>query len=178
MNRISPAQRDFFESLVKEMETDPYEKWTSLWKHAPDAPLLDNAKFDRTVADRYDLLNVFFWSPSRLKQYKKLGVEMPCARHGWKHKDKVTVKQRWAIRLVKDITRDFTLAGQECVCSECRKEHEQLNKRYLAAKSAGVHESILGDLKAKVDDASYNWRASSPSTLRNFRLWRSSCLQL
>jgi hypothetical protein len=27
MNRISPAQRDFFERTVKEMETDPYEKW-------------------------------------------------------------------------------------------------------------------------------------------------------
>ena len=81
---------------------------------------------------------------------------MPCARHGWKHKDNVTVKQRWAIRLVKDITRDSILAGQECVCSECRKEHEQLNKHYLAAKSASVDESILGKLKAKVDGASYN----------------------
>jgi hypothetical protein len=165
MNRISPAQRDFFESTVKEMETDPYEKWTSLWKHAPDATLLDNAKFDQTVADRYNLLNVFFWSPSRLSQWKKLGVEMPCARHGWKHKDKVTVKKRWACRLVKDITRDFILAGQECVCSECRKEHDQLNKHYLAAKSAGVHESILGDLKAKVDDASYNWMTYDPGII-------------
>ena len=82
---------------------------------------------------------------------------MPCARHGWKHKDNVTVKQRWAIRLVKDITRDSILAGQECVCSECRKEHDQLNQHYLAAKSAGVNESILGDLKAKVHAASYNW---------------------
>ena len=124
---------------------------------APDATLLDNTKFDQTVADGYDLLDVFFWSPSRLKQWKKLGVEMPCAQHGWKHKDKVTVKQRWACRLVKDITHDFILAGQECVCSECRKEHDQLNKHYLAAKSAGVNESILGDLKAKVDAVSYNW---------------------
>jgi hypothetical protein len=65
MNRISPAQRDFCERTVKEMETDPYDKWTSLWKRAPDATLLDNTKFDRTVADRYDLLDVFFWSPSR-----------------------------------------------------------------------------------------------------------------
>ena len=87
---------------------------------------------------------------------------MPCARHGWKHKDNVTVKQRWAIRLVKDITRDSILAGQECVCSECRKEHEQLNKHYLAAKSASVDESILGKLKAKVDDASHNWMTYDP----------------
>ncbi len=74
MNRISPAQRDFFERTVEEMETDPYEKWTSLWKRAPDATLLDNTKFDRTVADGYDLLDVFFWSPSRLK-WKKLGMD-------------------------------------------------------------------------------------------------------
>ena len=94
MNRISPAQRDFCERTVKEMETDPYDKWTSLWKRAPDATLLDNTKFDQAVADGYDLLDVFFWSPSRLKQWKKLGVEMPCARHGWKHKDNVTVKQQ------------------------------------------------------------------------------------
>ena len=57
---------------------------------------------------------------------------MPCARHGWKHTEKVTVKQRWAPRLVKGITNDFILAGQECVCSECRKEHDQLNKHYLS----------------------------------------------
>jgi hypothetical protein len=68
MNRISPAQRDFCERTVKEMETDPYDKWTSLWKRAPDATLLDNTNFDQTVADRYNLLDVFFWSPSRLKQ--------------------------------------------------------------------------------------------------------------
>ena len=162
MNRISPAQRGFFERTVKEMETDPYDKWTSLWKHAPDATLLDNTTFDQTVADRYDLIDAFFWSPSRLNQWKKLGVEMPCARHGWKHKEKVTVKRRWACRLVKDITRDFILAGQECVCSECRKEHEQLNKHYLAAKSASVDESILRELKAKVDAASYNWMTYDP----------------
>jgi len=157
MNKISPAQRAFFERTVREMEIDPYDKWTSLWKRAPDATLLDNTTFDQAVADRYDLLDVFFWSPSRLKQWKKLGVVMPCARHGFKHADKVTVKQRWACRLVKDITHDSILAGQECVCSECRKEHDQLNQHYLAAKSAGVNESILGDLKAKVHAASYNW---------------------
>jgi hypothetical protein len=107
MNKISPAQRDFCERTVEEMETDPYDKWTSLWKRAPDATLLDNTKFDQTVADRYDLLDVFFWSPSRLKQWRKLGVVMPCALHGWMHADKVTVKQRWACRLVKDITALF-----------------------------------------------------------------------
>ena len=94
---------------------------------------------------------------------------MPCARHGWKHKDNVTVKQRWAIRLVKDITRDSILAGQECVCSECRKEHEQLNKHYLAAKSASVDESILGKLKAKVDDASYNWMTYDPRIIAYYQ---------
>ena len=30
MNKISSAQRAFFERTVKEMETDPYAKWTSL----------------------------------------------------------------------------------------------------------------------------------------------------
>ena len=162
MNKISPAQRAFFERTVKEMETNPYDKWTSLWKRAPDATLLDNTTFDQAVADGYELLDVFFWSPSRLKQWRKLGVVMPCALHGWKHADKVTVKQRWACRLVKDITHDSILAGQECVCSECRKEHEQLNKHYLAAKSASVDESILGKLKAKVDDASHNWMTYDP----------------
>jgi hypothetical protein len=169
MNKISPAQRDFCERTVEEMETDLYDKWTSLWKRAPDATLLDNTKFDQTVADRYDLLDVFFWSPSRLKQWNKLGVEMPCARHGWKHKDKVTVKQRWACRLVKDITHDFILAGQECVCSECRKEHDQVNKHYLAAKSANANESILGELKAKVDAASYNWMTYDPRIIAYYQ---------
>ncbi len=104
---------------------------------------MDNTKFDQTVADRYDLLDVFFWSPSRLKAWKKLGlgVEMPCALQGWKHKEKVTVKQRWAFRLVKGVFFDSILAGQECVCSECRKEHDQVNKHYLAAKSANDAES-------------------------------------
>jgi hypothetical protein len=30
MNKISPAQRDFCERTVKQMEIDPYDKWTSL----------------------------------------------------------------------------------------------------------------------------------------------------
>ena len=109
MNKISPAQRGFFERTVKEMETDLYDKWTSLWKRAPDATLLDNTNFDQTVADAYNLLDILFYSPSRLLQWRKLGVEMPCARHGWKHTEKVTVKQRWAPRLVKGITNDFIL---------------------------------------------------------------------
>jgi hypothetical protein len=169
MNKISPAQRAFFERTVREMEIDPYDKWTSLWKRAPDATLLDNTTFDQAVADGYELLDVFFWSPSRLKQWRKLGVVMPCALHGWKHAEEVTVKQRWACRLVKDITHDFILAGQECVCSECRKEHDQLNKHYLAAKSAGVNESILGDLKAKVDAVSYNWMTYDPRIIAYYQ---------
>ena len=87
---------------------------------------------------------------------------MPCSRHGWEHTDKVTVKKRWAPRLVKDMHDDFILAGQECVCSACRKEHEQLNKQYRAAKSARVDESILRKLKAAVDAASYNWMTYDP----------------
>jgi hypothetical protein len=169
MNKISHAQRDFCERTVEEMETDPYDKWTSLWKRAPDATLLDNTKFDHTVADQYDLLDVFFWSPSRLKAWKKLGVEMPCARHGFNHADKVTVKQRWAFRLVKGVFFDSILAGQECVCSECRKEHGQVNKHYLAAKSANANESILGELKAKVDAASYNWMTYDPRITAYYR---------
>jgi hypothetical protein len=169
MNKISPAQRAFCERTVEEMETNPYDKWTSLWKRAPDATLLDNTKFDQTVADRYDLLDVFFWSPSRLKAWKKLGVEMPCARHGFNHADKVTVKQRWAFRLVKGVFFDSILAGQECVCSECRKEHGQVNKHYLAAKSANANESILGELKAKVDAASYNWMTYDPRITAYYR---------
>ena len=162
MNRISSAQRDFFDRTVKEMETNPYETWTSLWKHAPDETLQDIKNFDQTVADGYNLQNIFFYSPSRLKRWRKLGVEMPCARHGWEHTDKVTVKKRWAPRLVKDMHDDFILAGQECVCSACRKEHEQLNKQYRAAKSAGVDETVLRKLKAAVDAASYNWMTYDP----------------
>jgi hypothetical protein len=41
---------------------------TSLSHSGPPSQLLDNTKFDHTVADGYDLLDVFFWSPSRLKQ--------------------------------------------------------------------------------------------------------------
>ena len=63
MNKISPAQRAFFERTVKEMETNPYDKWTSLWKRAPDATLLDNTNFDQTVADVYNLLDILFYSP-------------------------------------------------------------------------------------------------------------------
>ena len=164
MDRISPAQRDFFERTVKEMETDPYDKWTSLWKRAPDATLLDNTKFDRTVADRYDLLDAFFWSPSRLNQWKKLGVEMPCARHGWKHKKKVTVKRRWASRLVKDITRDFILAGQECVCSECRKElaARSLRSRAVSLRCSGR----LADLAACAAGCKSSVRRVCPSRER------------
>ena len=164
MNKISPAQRAFFERTVREMEIDPYDKWTSLWKRAPDATLLDNTKFDRTVADRYDLLDAFFWSPSRLNQWKKLGVEMPCARHGWKHKKKVTVKRRWASRLVKDITRDFILAGQECVCSECRKElaARSLRSRAVSLRCSGR----LADLAACAAGCKSSVRRVCPSRER------------
>jgi hypothetical protein len=94
---------------------------------------------------------------------------MPCARHGFNHADKVTVKQRWAFRLVKGVFFDSILAGQECVCSECRKEHDQVNKHYLAAKSANANESILGELKAKVDAASYNWMTYDPRITAYYR---------
>ena len=76
MNRISSAQRDFFDRTVKEMETNPYETWTSLWKHAPDETLQDIKNFDQTVADGYNLQNIFFYSPSRLKRWRKLGVDL------------------------------------------------------------------------------------------------------
>jgi hypothetical protein len=127
MNKISPAQRAFFERTVREMEIDPYDKWTSLWKRAPDATLLDNTKFDQTVADRYDLLDVFFWSPSRLKAWKKLGVEMPCARHGFNHADKVTVKQRWAFRLVKGVFFDSILARSAFARSAARSTTKSIS---------------------------------------------------
>ena len=80
MNRISSEQKAFFERRVRELEPSPHAKWRSLWKHAPDPTLLDIQAFAETAAEGHNLPNVFFFSPSRLKQWKKLRVEMPlCA---------------------------------------------------------------------------------------------------
>jgi hypothetical protein len=154
INTISLAQQAFFQRTVASMSASPYEDWTSLWVTPPDPSL---QPFDHSSSAAWEALAIFFFSPTKWGSSQQMQLAMPCARHGWAHARFVHVRNCWAQRLVKGVFSDFSLAGQECRCSECRRERATLKQRYDAAKSAGVEESELEALKSSVDAASFCW---------------------
>ena len=156
INTISEGQKEFFNETVASMVRNPYSGWTRLWVEPADPTLIDpfaseNASNDAGKA--WQRQPIFFFSPTRLAPWQRLGVrlrgartrracllfltrapcpvlsrqvEMPCPRHGWNHTQFVKVyPNRWVQRLVKGVFSDFTLAGQECRCSECKQEHQR-----------------------------------------------------
>ena len=164
INSVTAAQKAFFEETVGGMAHNPYGKWRSLWVEPGDPTLLD-APFgtdDNPTDAAWQRLRIFFWSPSELAPWQKLGVRMPCARHGWAHARYVSVLGRWSQRLVKGVYGDFALAGKECRCSECRREYGRLDAQYQAAKSARVPEARLAPLRDKVKAASFGFQTYDP----------------
>ena len=161
INRITFEQQSYFRGEVAKMREHPYELWTDHWVRPADPTLVDFG--GASGAAGWRLLPIYFFSPTRPNQWQRLGVCMPCARHGWDHASAVTVKNRWAIRLVKGVFSDWCLAGQECVCSMCRRERMSLDRQYQAAVSASANNVDV--LKAKVDAASYGWMTYDPRVI-------------
>ena len=52
----------------------------------------------------------------------------------------VSVGLEWSLHQESETEKNVAMFGKACVCSACRKERGQLNKHYLAAKSARVDE--------------------------------------
>ena len=165
INKIEPAQKAFFERTVASMKEKPYEEWTDLWVRPPNPTMVD---FDVSTSAAWTLLPICFYSPTRPLAWRRLGVQMPCARHGWAHARFVTVTNQWAQRLVKGVFTDFTLAGQKTVCSECRKEHGRLKMRLRAATSSGLPQAELDVLTAELKAASYGFMTYDARVVRAY----------
>ena len=62
INAITPAQREYFNSVVASMSSQPYESWQSLWAMPPDATCISAESFN---AESFGLLPIYFYSPER-----------------------------------------------------------------------------------------------------------------
>ena len=126
INKISAAQRAFFDQMVQQMQKRPYEKWTTLWAEPPNPTLVRTPFGDSgDCSDAWEACSICFYS--RLGSGP--GHAPAWQMHAKSHAKCVTTRSEWRARLVKGVVSDFLLAGQVCACSECRREHEQLVKR-------------------------------------------------
>ena len=164
INKISDAQRTFFEDTVKQMQARPYHKWTSLWVEPPD-PTLTSTPFGKGrvgSSSAWELMPMCFYSPAQLPMWRRAGFQMPCPRHGWAHSQYVKTQSEWRARLVKGVIDDFVLAGQVCCCSECRREHDRLVKRQHAAEKAGAAAGEIEARKAEAQAATSRFMSYDP----------------
>jgi hypothetical protein len=95
--------------------------------HPPDPTCLPSFN-----SEAFKLMEVHFWSPTEF--WRKLGVdELPCPRHGYQHTQYVH-QYEYRQRLVKGVSEDFTLAGRNYKCTECKREHDAIATLLKAAK--------------------------------------------
>ena len=99
MNTVSAGTYEFFQSVLEDMETNPYHGWHHLLKVAPDPtcrPDFDFRASEDSIQRQFDATDILFFSPAA--KWGHLGVGTPCVLHGWAHAAEVTVHDHWRIR--------------------------------------------------------------------------------
>ena len=155
-NSVPSQQKQFLERVVSDMASGKrlaYEDMQRLDVQPPDPICLDS--FD---ADSYQLMSIHFWSPGT-----KFNIQMPCKNHGWGHATHMCTYSRWTQRRVCGVFSDYTIAGQEMECSECRTEYMRLKHVIAAAKTHNPRAPRIAALEAQLKASSYRSSTLDPT---------------